>query len=362
MLLMVGIAPSVRAQEAPAPPPAKPTIPDQSGPSITVTLTSGEVIKGVAKQLLPDALVLVHPVLGELRIPRVGISTSEPPLEQIVTPPPAPVPQAAPPPPPPAPPAPPPPPAPAPAPPPAPPAEPKKPEPPTNPIEALLAADEKSFWTGWSRSVELGINGSTGPSDAQTVRAFAATNRKTTKMTTVGNATFVYSEAAQGNPQNRVEFNGRNDWNLGATPWTLWTSAQAEYDNRARWDWRASAALGLGYQIIKTKDTSLAVRLGLGGQREFNARNEIVPQAGVAGLYLDRKLGERASLYANAEYFPSEYDHAEFRSVERAGVQWTIDPKNKINLRMGVEHRFDSLVPSDRTNNVDYFVVLGVAF
>jgi putative salt-induced outer membrane protein YdiY len=357
------------AQEAPAPPPAKPTVPDQSGPSITVTLTSGEVLKGVAKQILVDTLVLIHPVLGELRIPRVGIAVSDPPLEQLPTPPPAPVPQAAPAP------------APAPAAAPAPAgapapgagpapapapvavrAEAKKATPPTNPIEAIFADDEKSFWTGWSRSVEFGLNGTTGPSDAQTVRLFAASNRKTTKMTTVANATFVYAEAAQGNPQNRIELNGRNDWNLGATAWTLWTSAQAEYDNRARWDWRATAALGLGYQLIKTKEASLAVRIGLGGQREFNARNEIVPQAGVAGLYFDRKLGERASLYANAEYFPSEYDHAEFRSVERAGVQWTIDPKNKINLRMGVEHRFDSLVASDRTNNVDYFLVLGVAF
>ena len=88
-----------------APPP--PNVPDATGPSIVVTLTSGEVMKGVLMGVAGDVVIVRHPVLGDLKIPRMGIASSEPPLSAVQSPPAqtGPAPEAVPAPPPPPPPA-----------------------------------------------------------------------------------------------------------------------------------------------------------------------------------------------------------------------------------------------------------------
>jgi len=360
------------APQPTAPPPASPPSPDQAGPVITIELTSGEVMKGVVKSVSADAVVIVHQVLGDVKIPRVGIKSSDPPIDKVPAPPPPPppVPQAA------ATPAPQPAPAPAPAPPPAPPKPDVKGEaklelkpakektPPKNPIEAIFADDEKSFLVGWKRNVELGFNGSNGPNDSQNFRAYVNLSRGTKKMATNANASYIYGENNNGKTQDRGEFNIRNDWNLGGTPWSFWASGRSEFDAQQDWDARVHAATGVGYVIKKTEKLSLVGRVGVGGYREINGENALIPEVGVASLSLDYKLSDKTSTYAHTEFYPSgrNWDWDEFRATSRAGLQWVIDPKLQATLRLGVEHRHDSVAPGDRANVFDYFLVLGFSF
>lgn len=342
-----------------APPPAKPSTPDQSGTTVTLTLTSGETMRGVVKALDNDAITIIHPVLGKVRIPRVGVATSEPTLDKIPAPPspaeeapkPAPKPE----------------PKPAAAPPAAPqPAqiklEPKKPVAPTNPVEALLADDEKPFLEGWKRQIELGINGTTGPIDSQNYRAYVNLTRATTLQNTVATLVYVRGENNFGVTQDRSEFSCRNDWKIAGGKWSMWASARMEWDNRQRWDGRVSAAGGLGYVIEQNDKLKLVGRVGAGIAREINGDNAIIPEAGILALNADYKINDKWNAYANAEFFPNGKTWGDYRTVTRAGFNLVVDPELKMNLRLGTEYRFDSTVRSDSTNALDYFAVLGFSF
>ena len=354
------------APAAIAPPPAKPSVPDQSGPTITLTLTSGETMRGVVKTIDNDAITIIHPVLGLVRIPRVGISTSEPTLDKLPAPPsaaeaPAPKPESTPEP------KPEPKPAPKPAPKPDPQAaqvklEPKQPVAPTNPIEALLADDEKSFWDGWKRQIELGVNGTTGPIDSQNYRAYVNLTRATLLQNTVATIVYVRGENNFGTTQDRSEFSARNDWKIAGGKWSMWASARMDWDNRQRWDGRVSAAGGLGYVFEKNDKWNVVGRLGAGLAREINGDNAIIPEVGIAAFSVDYKINDKWTAYANSEYFPDSKTWGDYRTISRAGFNLVIDPELKMNLRLGTEYRFDSDAPTDRASVLDYFAVLGFAF
>lgn len=352
-----------------APPPANPPVPEQAGPTITITLTSGEVIKGTVKSVETDAVVIIHPVLGLVRVPRVGIAKSEPHIDSVLSPPPlqaaAPAPTPAPSPPPeppkeepkPAAPAS----APAPVP---PPPEPKKYVPATNPFAAIFADDEKSFWVGWNRNVEFGINGSTGPNDWQTYRGFLSLGRSTAKMTTTANLSYVYGEFNSQKNQDRGEATIRNEWKIAGDRWNFWANGRGEMDALAPWDYQLHAGTGLGYTFVKSDKWNLSGSLGAGGRREINGENAIIPEVGILGFHLDYKFSDKTSAYAHTEFYPSgrHWDWDNFRTYSKAGMSFIVDPELKMSLRLGVEHRYDSDVASDRTNAVDYFVTLGFAF
>ena len=369
--LLASLAAPLAYAQTPQPPapspnaPPPPNVPQVGGQMITLTLTSGEIMKGVVRQLAPDYIVILHSVLGEIKIPRNGISSSEPPVEQLFppvqqplpvlpsgpAPAPAPQPQAAP------------------AAPSAPPVKPGPPKPdefvtPKNPIEALFSRDEKSFLVGWQHTVEMGMNGTTGSVDAQNYRAVINFNRSTKLMNTTGNASYVYGENNFGTTQDRGEINGRNEWNMINTPWTFWVATRAEYDSLQRWDARLHASTGIGYVIIKDASTTLAGRVGVGGSREFGGdyENAITQELGIAAVQLDHRFNDKTSMYATFEYYPNMRETEDFRTVSRAGLQWVVDPELKMSLRMGVEHRYDSLADAESANVVDYFIVLGFAF
>jgi hypothetical protein len=332
-----------------APPPAD--VQDITGPSITVTLTSGEVMRGTLKGVTQTQIIIQHPVLGELRIPRTGIASTQPPVPQILSPPAQTTPPTI-----------------------KPPEPPKpsgtdgkadavKPKAATDPIEAIFREDDASFLDGWKRQIEIGMNGTTGPRDGQNARVIANLHRSTTKMTTHVTMSYAYGQSNSQTTQDRAEATVRNDWNLDKTSWTLWCSGSGELDSQRRdSDGRVGASMGFGYVFEKSPKLSLVGRVGVGGSRELNGENAVTPELGIVGLSADYKFNEQTSTYANVEYFPNQRDTDDFRTILRAGVQTLLDKATNMNLRLGIEHRYDNALASDQAGKLDYFMVLGFAF
>lgn len=349
LLSLSGHALAVDPPTPTAPPPAD--VRDITGPSITVTLTSGEVMKGTLKGVTQTQVIIQHPVLGELRIPRTGIASTQPPVPEILSPPAQTTPPT--------------------IKPPEPPkqpaggvkAEPEKPKTATDPIEAILREDDAHFLEGWKRQVELGVNGTTGPGDGQNARVIANLHRSTTKMTTHVTFSYAYGEHNSKRTQDRAEGSIRNDWNLDKSPWTLWCSGSGELDGQRRdADGRVGGAMGFGYVFEKTPKLSLVGRVGVGGSRELNGENAVTPELGIVALSADYKFNDQTSTYANVEYFPNQRDTDDFRTIMRAGIQTLLDKASSMNLRLGIEHRYDNALDADQTNKLDYFMVLGFAF
>lgn len=328
----------------------------------TITLANGDVLKGTIKSSDRNSVTLVHPMLGEIRIPRSKVASAEPALPPPPAPPPvvvettsldrekalqaekdAAIAKAA--------------------------AEAAKPTPPAPTVPekpslwtGLTRDDEKSFLVGWSRSAELGMSVSSGNSDAFSARASVSLRRATKKMATSVDASYIYARNNSGVATDRGEARGRNDFSLGDTNWQLWGAGSIEADQQTPWKFRLSLSTGPAYTFIKDPKTTLVGRVGLGGYREIDGgRNDIVANA-VAAFDLSEKLTERASMYANTEIIPDVRDVEEFRSVSRAGISYLVDPETKTTIKLGAEHRYTTSPGTRDANDLNIFVTLGFTF
>lgn len=231
-----------------------------------------------------------------------------------------------------------------------------------SPLDLLTAPGEKSFWLGWTRSVDLGINGSSGSSDTFNGRLALNLSRKTTRMETLAGALYLYQRDNAGVTKDRGEANLRNDWLLTDSPWRVWAQGKGEYDADADWTARVSGAAGVGYEFIHDPKTTLVGRVGLGASREFGGMsNDIVPE-GVLGGDFAYTINDRNSIFANGDYFPDLSEFGEFRTVSKAGWETIVDPKTRLNLKLGVEHRYESDPGDAEASEIDYFVTLGWTF
>lgn len=229
---------------------------------------------------------------------------------------------------------------------------------------AEKAEDPSSFWSGWSGSVEGGLNGSDGNSESLDIRANLNAERKVETMETKLTSQFSFSTNGGEKDKNRWFNEARNDWLFGEDHrWSFFTLGQAEYDDFQDWTWRFSAFAGPGYKVIKNDKTTLNLRAGAGLTKYLGGdRNEIIPE-GLLAADIAHQLTERQKLTAGVEYYPSFRALDEFRVVARAGWEILIDPEVNMLLKVGVEDRYDS-DPGDefKKNDIDYFILIGWKF
>lgn len=222
---------------------------------------------------------------------------------------------------------------------------------------------EPSFWSSWTGSVELGLNGSSGNTERFNVRGGASAKRSTERMETTLSASFSYATENSDETENRLRGEARNDWLLPDSRWRVFVLGSAEYDEFQDWDLRLSAFGGAGYELVTTERTFVLGRLGVGLTREIGGTENAIMPEGLLGLDVEHQLTERQRVFGSAEFLPKLDDVGPYRFLGRAGWEILIDPESNLSLKVGLEDRYDSS-PGEgfRRNDVDYFVVLVWSF
>lgn len=303
------------------------------GQSVDAVLSSGETLRGVLVSDDGTTLVMNHPVLGTLSIPRASVTGVS-----ITPPPPTPESAGAPVPPPAAPAA------PAPA-----VAEAKAPE---------VKKDPESFWKGWTGSVELGLNGADGNSQLLSFRGAVNGKRETSKMVTTAGVQYIYTTSDGDKTADRGEANIRNDWKLGDSRWRFFVAGKGEMDQFQPWDYRVTAIAGFGYELIKTDSTLFLPRFGLAATKEFGSDDQRIRPELNLGFDFEHKLDERQKLFANFDYFLNLLSIPDYRTLAKVGYEVVVDPKNNLSLKLGVEHQYQSPNPGRKKSDLTYFALL----
>ncbi len=241
-----------------------------------------------------------------------------------------------------------------------------RPQPPGGEVVAqkeLERGDPASFWTGWTGTVQAGVNGSSGNSENFNLRMGFAATRKTEPMETALDASYTWATDGGEKTKSRGDLNLRNDWTLGESRWFVFGVGKVEYDEFQDWRWRVSAIAGPGYALVRDDVTTIKLRTGIGASREFGGgRNEIVPELDL-GADAKHQLTERQSIFITHDTYPSVEDLADLRMVTKAGWEILVDPEVNLLFTLGVEHRHQSQ-PGEgfRKNDLDYYAVLGWSF
>lgn len=329
------------------PPPTEPT--PAAAATTTITLTSGDVLRGVlAGPADADPVVLQHPLFGTMSVARQMIKS----IDAVPPPPPPPPPPPAPPPA-----------SPAPAPPPASPAPPAA-TPPAPATPPPVAVPEIGLFDKWTGTVEAGFNSASGTADRLSGRAGLGLRRETPETVTTANFAYVYGRDNHGLNEDRARMDLRNDWlQQKDSGWRYFAAFVGEYDTFQQWDWRIGASLGLGYDFIKDANFTLVGRAGLGASRELGRVDNTVRPEFTPGLDLEWKLDERSKIIGGFDYYRDLEKFEIYRFVARAAYEILLDQKSNLVLRVGVEDRYDDSAgyPAEQ-NNVELFTTLVLRF
>ena len=232
-------------------------------------------------------------------------------------------------------------------------------------------ADETpDFWSGWTRSVELGISGSSGNTDEFDLRAIFQTERETDRLRTLLRARYLYGEEDGSASENEWLIRGENDWKFPGERYFIFSFTQYEFDEFEDWDTRFQLFAGGGYDLMTERSlldggndrASLKGRVGAGVVREFGTDDDEFRPEALLGLDFTWQINEAQKFAAGTEIFPSLNDFGELRAVSYANYDILLSEENNLTLRLGIEHEYDSNTDDADENDVKYFITILATF
>jgi putative salt-induced outer membrane protein YdiY len=212
--------------------------------------------------------------------------------------------------------------------------------------------------TQWNGSFELGLNGTSGNAEALSVRSGAAVNRTTERHELKADMTYIKSTANGLESAHNAIFNGRDEWLLGESPYSLFWTTGLEYDEFRAFDLRLVLAAGIGYRVIDDGITKMGTRFGSGTSREFGGPDPSwVPEANF-GLDYERKITEHQTFSTTMDYYPEWGNFEDYRL--NTSVHWLVllDEETNMSLKLSLLDRFDSTPNGRKPSDITYSALL----
>lgn len=210
----------------------------------------------------------------------------------------------------------------------------------------------------WESSIELGLNGSAGNSEIFNFRFGADAKRKTDRTVLSFDLDYKQDSKDSVTTANRLFVEGRNEWLLGESPWSIFVHGTSEVDEFRAFDSRLAADTGIGYQFIKTDITELKGRTGVGVSHEIGGPDDDYPAEATFGLNYTRQFTEKQKFSASIDYFPEFADFMNARITSKADWEILVDELWHMSLKFGLIDRYDSTPNGAKHNDIDYAVTL----
>jgi len=222
--------------------------------------------------------------------------------------------------------------------------------------QANAAPEKVKLWSG---SMDLGLDGSEGNTEALNFHlGFHAQRKSERSILTLG---LDYNKRTNKTilTTDRMYFDGRWERLLAETRWSLFAHETVEYDEFQPFEVRDTTDLGVGYRFIKNENTTLLGRLGGGFSHEHGGPNagEYVPEF-VFGTQLEHQIDKRHKLLGAVEYAPDVTYFYRYRLRTQAAWECLLDDERNLSLRIGVLERYNSMPGAGLRNDLDYAMTL----
>jgi len=327
----------------------------------TVTLNNGDTLTGQITEQADDHVTLQHPLLGELKIPRIDVAATDPPRPIDAGGPPEADPAEA---------------------------DPVEAEPPAKPAptpaqleqaKAVLTgqgytveppAEEEppnpglkigplTLLEGWERRFEIGINGSEGNTENLSARfGLDMFYEDVEKRWSIGSAYYTQRESGD-TTENEFYAQATRDWLLPGKKHFYFATARYDWDEFQDWDSRVSGAGGLGYQFVKDDKWDVLGRLGGGGRYEWGGSDDGFTPEGLAGIAVGYKITPDQSIRFANTYYPDLEDINEFRNVTSLDYVIKLNAARNLALKLGAENEHQSDPgPGTEHNDLKYYLSL----
>lgn len=219
-------------------------------------------------------------------------------------------------------------------------------------------------WDAWEKSIDLGLNGSSGNSENLNFRVQLGAERKTDKLDTSMSLLYRLASSDGDKTENRLRYDIRNDWlppEGSKIRW--WAKGSYEYDEFQDWDSRIAASAGIGYDFIKNDKHTLIGRLGFGGSQTYGGMEDDFRPEAVAGLDYVYNIKDGQVFKAGTELLLDVSDVDLYRLNSYANYEVLVDAESNMVFKTGVAHRYDSEPGGGNDkSDVDYYATLGWKF
>lgn len=285
--------------------------------NINVTLRNGDVLSGELARQTAEALVIKHPVLGEITVPRADVrafAIGEPAAARKVA---------------------------------------KADEKPveTIPDNGLLGI---GWLKDWDRRLEAGVSGASGASDNQQAHVGFMADFENTEVRWKQRARFFRAESDGTETANSATVSLTRDDLLPGSPWFRF--AGGEFDQDKFQDWRNRLGLngGVGYQFTATDRYRLLGRAGAGATYQWGGVDgeEVAPEL-LIGVDMKWKISRQQSINLTNTFYPGLKEGSGYRNV--SAFDWIIDLNKEagLGLKIGVNNEHDSK-PDDGGDRNDF--------
>lgn len=214
--------------------------------------------------------------------------------------------------------------------------------------------------SGWTRSFEGGLTGTSGTTDSTAINAqFHADNDNESYRAVLG-AWYFLTRDNDSSSTNQTRVFGTYDKKINGGPWFVFGRAQYDNDSNQLWENRVSVFAGPGYEFVKHERYELLGRAGLGYTHEFggNTPDDYDDSRFEALFGLDGKwtIDANQRVVWSSYYFPSLESLDQGRIVSGIAYEADLWRAKGLGFRTGVEHTYEFKTPGDdEHNNYKYF-------
>ncbi len=291
-------------------------------PEATVVLVGGDTIKGRLVERTNLAIILEHPTLGRLEIPRQRIDSlkiKEPELKKegkVVFDP---------------------------------------------QLRKLAAKTSRLNEKEWKASVDLSLQSSTGNTEEQSTRFGGHVKRDLIDTRVMLDTSYYYKLKEGEITDNKFTLGYLHDWIDPESIWFYFMSSRFDYDEFESWQKRANGQVGPGYHLIKTDDINLDVRLGLGARKEWGSQNNNTKIEGLIGADFEWEITDKQIFTFSLYFFPVVGDPDDYRARILGESHFLFDKDMRLSFLIGALYEYQSVVDPEKKHG-DLRVYLGLQF
>lgn len=211
----------------------------------------------------------------------------------------------------------------------------------------------------WSGSLDLGIDGAEGQSQAFNLRLGFNAKRKTEQTILTANANYLKQSDDESVTTHRLLADARYEWLFTNSRWSCFIHDTIEYDEFQSYKECDTADVGFGNRLIKNDDTTFIGRIGGGYSHYYGGAESgsVYPEA-VFGLTLEQRINKLQKFVGTVEYAPDIVDFTRYRIRSQAAIEITLSEEKNLALKIGILDRYTSRQEDTIGNSFDYALMM----
>ncbi len=217
--------------------------------------------------------------------------------------------------------------------------------------DAMGQAIDSVFFTGWSKSLAAGFNGTEGNTQTLSLYANFETGIEDERRRWAIKADYFRKTEDGDATESNLIARADRDWLIPGAAHFYFGRATFEYDQFEGFEQRVGLYGGVGYQFIDTARHSLLGRVGVGAIYEFGGNENFTTEALLGVEYAFQIAANQSFEFKNTFYPALDPFFAEYRNVTEANYKISLAAGDGLSLKLGVYNEYDSEVPDNSENN-----------